>query len=331
MRGAAVTLAGEFVEWVGDHDPPDLVVTTDMLDLSVFLALTRRVAPSARSVVYMHENQLCYPRQPGEPLDQGLAWTTWCSVVAADAVWFNSEFHRGSFLDALPKFLEGVPDHDHLHLIDAVADKSRVVPVGVDVEKILGMADRRVDAATSPLVLSNHRWHHDKDVGAILRALVRLADAGVAFRLAVVGDDQAGVRDELMPLIERLSDRLEVVGHQTRADYLRWLARADIVVSAARNEFFGVSVVEAVAAGAVPVLPHALAYPEVIPGRYHEAVLYRPGNLTKALRRAIENLGELRQATVGLAGSMSRYSIRKVAALHDDAAIDVVGSASWSR
>jgi len=328
MRGAAVTLAEEAVEWGCEHGAPNLVVATDMLDLPVFLALIRRTAPHIRSVVYMHENQLCYPRQPGEPLDQGLAWTTWCNVVVADSVWFNSEFHRSSFLDALPEFLGSVADHDHLHLIDVVAAKSRVVPVGVDIAAIRGLRHQRATPGSTPLVLSNHRWHHDKDVGAILRALRRLADAGVAFRLAIAGDHEGGCRDELMPLIEGLGDHVESVGHQSRAAYLDLLDRADIVVSAARNEFFGVSVVEAVAAGAIPVLPNSLAYPEVIPSQYHEAVLYEPGGLTEALRRTIEELDELRVATSGLAESMSRFSIEKTVAAHDVAATDVVRSAS---
>jgi len=326
-----VTLADEAIEWMGVNGPPDLVVATDMLDLPTFLALTRRAAPSLRSAIYMHENQLCYPRRPGEPLDHGLAWTTWCSVVAADSVWFNSEFHRASFMGALSPFLGGVPDHNHLHLIDDVVAKSRVIPVGVDVSTIRGLPDRRADQGQGPLVLSNHRWHHDKDVGAILRALVRLAETGVQFRLAVVGDDKGGCRDELMPLMDRISNRIETTGLQTRADYLDLLSRADIVVSAARNEFFGISVVEAVAAGALPVLPHALSYPEVIPGRYHEAVLYPPGGLTKALRRSIDELGELRRATVGLAESMSRFAIERVAAAHDDEATHLARPASSQR
>ena len=37
-----------------------------------------------------------------------------------------------------------------------------------------------------------------------------------------------------------------------------------MIVSTARHEFFGLSVVEAVAAGAYPLLPNRLAYPELL-------------------------------------------------------------------
>jgi glycosyltransferase involved in cell wall biosynthesis len=54
-------------------------------------------------------------------------------------------------------------------------------------------------------------------------------------------------------------------GHLTRDEYEAVLAAASIVVSTAEQEFFGISVVEAMHAGAFPVLPRGLVYPERIP------------------------------------------------------------------
>ncbi len=330
MRGGAITLAEDTLLRISEHGAPDLIVVTDMIDLAAYLAMIRRTAPDIAVAMYMHENQLGYPRQPGESLDQGLAWTTWRNLVLADTIWFNSEFHRRQLFEALPVFLGGVADHSHLHLIESVKAKSEVIPVGVDLSHFAARPDSASLDSSAPLILSNHRWHHDKNVGAILRALLRLADRDVAFRVAVVGDDQGGERDALMPLIERLGNRVERTGYQSRGDYLELLSRSDLVVSAARNEYFGIAVVEAIAAGAVPVLPDALAYPEVIPPKFHSAALFQPGDLTNALEFAVNSLPALRIEMTGLTESMSRFSWDRVAPMLDAAAVRLVTSIARS-
>jgi len=316
MRGGAVTLAGEVVDWVKLNGCPDLLVCTDMLDLAAFLGLSRRAIGSVPAVIYMHENQLTYPRQPGEPLDQGLAWANWRSLVAADEIWCNSSFHRESLLQALPDFLHAVPDHHHGHVLEDVGRRMSVCPVGLDAVR-LSAADR-VTTAAPPLVLSNQRWHHDKDVGAVLRALNRLAGEGIEFEVAVIGDDGGGEGEALAPLIDKLGGRICFRGHLPRPEYEAVLKRADVVVSAARNEFFGIAVAEAVAAGAWPVLPAALAYPEVIPEEFHQVSLYEPGDLTRRLRETIGAVATGREAIAGLALSMARFDWSEVGAHYDD-------------
>jgi glycosyltransferase involved in cell wall biosynthesis len=45
---------------------------------------------------------------------------------------------------------------------------------------------------------------------------------------------------------------------------VRVLQQADVIVSTARHEFFGLSVLEAMSAGVVPLLPNRLSYPELL-------------------------------------------------------------------
>ena len=87
-----------------------------------------------------------------------------------------------------------------------------------------------------------------------------------------------------------------------------------MVVSAARNENFGIAVVEAVAAGAWPVVPDALAYPEVIPAEYHTACLYSSGGLGVRLREVVGRIAAGERSPHGLAESMARFDWSMVAA-----------------
>jgi glycosyltransferase involved in cell wall biosynthesis len=58
------------------------------------------------------------------------------------------------------------------------------------------------------------------------------------------------------------------------AAYRAMLRQSDIVVSTAIQEFFGISVIEALYCGCVPVLPQRLSYPELLPVEHHAACLY---------------------------------------------------------
>ena len=55
MHGAALTLAEQCL---AQATKPDLILATDMLDLSTFCGLTRRRLSGVPVVLYMHENQL---------------------------------------------------------------------------------------------------------------------------------------------------------------------------------------------------------------------------------------------------------------------------------
>ena len=67
---------------------------------------------------------------------------------------------------------------------------------------------------------------------------------------------------------------------ESREEYIKLLCKADIIVSTARHEFYGISVIEAVRAGCYPLLPARLSYPELFPAEY----LYGDGELFSRLK-----------------------------------------------
>ncbi|MDH3754051.1 MAG: DUF3524 domain-containing protein, partial [Acidimicrobiia bacterium] len=187
MRGGSVTLAEALTTHVDRVGRPDVLVVSDMVDAAALLGLVRRTIGDIPVGAYFHENQLVYPLGPTQKLDEGLALVNWKTMVAADRIWFNSEFHRGVVFDALRDLLGRPVDHRHEHLVAGVAARSFVLPVGVELADLVSA--HRGPAGTPPLVLWNQRWDHDKNPEAVFKALAKLAAEGLGFELALAGEN----------------------------------------------------------------------------------------------------------------------------------------------
>jgi glycosyltransferase involved in cell wall biosynthesis len=316
MRGAALTLAHAAGEAVQEHGPPDVVLMSGMVDLARWLGFTRRFLGAPAVVLYLHENQLGYPLSPHHKADDEFPLGNWMSMAAADEVWCNSSFQLDGLLGALPALLDRAPDRPHTGFLPAVADRCHVVPVGVDLVDVPVRATGRATSGV-PLVLWNQRWDHDKNPSAVFDALGRLADEGVAFSVAVVGENERVDPREFSVARERLGDRVVQFGFVDREEYVDLLGRADVVVSAAHHEFFGIAVVEAMAAGCVPVLPDDQSYPGLV-GAWADVALYPEGGLTDRLREVLLDLPAWRAGAAGLDGSIRRFDWRTVVSEYDE-------------
>ncbi|RMF74151.1 MAG: DUF3524 domain-containing protein [Acidobacteria bacterium] len=254
------------------HRPrPDAVVASGLMDLAHARLAAGLDVPWG---LYLHENQLSYPRAPGEPLDRGFATAHLSSVLAADAIAFNSRHHRGAMRDAMAAFLDEMPAPRPRGVL-ARLRRAAVLHPGLATDALPALRPR--PAGDPPVVLWNHRWEEDKRPGAFARIMLRLADQGVAFRLVLLGTT-CQVRPRARELlVERLGERvLRAAPAPSGAAYRGWLARSDVVVSTAAQENFGYAMLEAMACGAVPVAPARLAYPEVLgPALAREGLLVR--------------------------------------------------------
>jgi len=304
MQGGHVNLISRIELAAAERGPFDVVLATSMTNVAALLGQGRRTLGSSRVVLYMHENQLTFPLSPDDEPDLTYAMINWTSMLAADLVVFNSHFHRDAWFDELPRFLGRFPDQRHARLIDAVRARTAVLPVGIELEP-LGSIERR--ANERPLVLWNHRWEYDASPAEFAAAVEALVGAGLEFDVALAGDRPADDRPELIALRTLLGPRLVHDGHADIGTYRLLLRRADIVVSAARHEFFGVAVTEAIAAGAFPVLPNRLVYPERIPAEHHAACLYGDGGLVDRLSWAITHRDETRRIADALAPAMFEF------------------------
>ncbi len=292
MWGGAVALARKYREGL---PLPDLWLATDMLDLATFLGLVRDLPGAARVpvVAYFHENQLTYPWSPADDdvaagRELQYAFINFTTALAADLLCFNSAFHRDSFLGGLPGMLRRFPDRRQRDLVPSLWDKARVLPVGLELRAL----DARTDVVRPegpPIVLWNHRWEFDKGPDLFFRALMALADEGVPFRLVVLGESFARSPAVFAEAREKLADRILHWGYAPdRAEYARWLWRADILPVTSLHDFFGISVVEAIWCRCWPLLPRRLAYPEHLPGPAFDGHFYDADEaFLPALRRLL--------------------------------------------
>jgi glycosyltransferase involved in cell wall biosynthesis len=268
-------------------------------------------------VVYFHENQLTYPLSPSALPDLSYGMRNWLSMAAADEVWFNSAFHQAELARALPVLLGSMPDHRHTSLVDGVLDRSRVMPVGITVSA--GSRTGANDAdAESPIVLWNQRWEYDKDPARFFGAIDRASDRGISFRLAVAGQNFRSRPAEFAAARTRHADRLVHFGEADPATYRDLLVASHVVVSTARHEFFGIAVAEAVAAGCSPVLPNALAYPELVGEAFAHLLYDDDDGLDERLDRAIGDRARGSGPDQVLCQSVaSRYAWSTVASRYD--------------
>lgn len=265
MRGAAP-------HWALTERPTleagyELLLASSFLDLATLVGLVPGLGPIPK-VLYFHENQFAYPVREERERDHHYGLTQLLSGLAADRLVLNSAFNRDSFLLGASAWLRRLPRPRPRGWTEALAARSEVLalPLELDESPLTLDPPQGPERRAGPLIVWNHRWEHDKAPGVFFDALRRLAHAGHRFRVAVLGERNPRAPSCFETAEAELRERIVVFGGvEDRAEYLGWLHRAQIAVSTAEQEFFGIAAIEASHAGAWVLVPDRLAYPEVFP------------------------------------------------------------------
>ena len=139
------------------------------------------------------------------------------------------------------------------------------------------------------------RWEHDKNPELFFESLRILKAKKIEFRISVMGEQFRQVPDVFNMARQEFSDNIDLWGYQEdRSDYESALLGADVFVSTADHEFFGFSVLEGAAAGAFPLVPGRLAYPETLELEAGNEDFYYKGGAEELAERLVQLSGEIK-------------------------------------
>jgi glycosyltransferase involved in cell wall biosynthesis len=313
MRGAALHFARK-VQGPADYHG---LIASNLMSLADLKALWGAHCP--KTLVYFHENQLSYPLPPGETMDYQFGFTDITSGIVADRLLFNSNTHLEAFFDALPGFIEMMPEYRPKWAVDQIRTKAAVLYPGCNYPA--GAANLSPwDLSEPPLIIWNHRWEFDKNPGLFFAALDEVLSLGQEFRLALLGENFQVVPKPFLTARKKLGKKVVHYGYEpSKEKYREWLKQGVVVVSTAIQENFGISVVEAIRHGCYPLLPNNLVYPELIPQEFHHDCLYKSqGDLVKKLKLILANPEQYRDKREDLAEQMEQYSWELVIDKYDN-------------
>ncbi|MFZ9028069.1 MAG: tRNA-queuosine alpha-mannosyltransferase domain-containing protein [Crocinitomicaceae bacterium] len=282
MHGGAISIA----EKLKDKEA-DLLVVSDMIDLPLLKALLPNRLSNVPIAIYMHENQLTYPWSPDDTdielkRDRHYGFINYTSALVADQLLFNSRYHLESFIGALPDFLSVFPDHKNMGSVNEISAKSRVLYLGMDLQK--HQDHKAVANNEHPVILWNHRWEYDKNPEEFFDVLFKLKEEGLKFGLIVLGESYSKAPVIFKEAKAKLAESIIHWGWvESFEAYAALLWSSDILPVTSNQDFFGGSVVEAMYCNVTPLLPNRLAYPEHVDSEY----LYEKGEFITRLRKLI--------------------------------------------
>ncbi len=294
MQLAAPWMADETIKLVEKGERYDAILCSTFIDLATLKALLVQKGIVVPIAVYFHENQFAYPNQLNDSSMYQFTAINFTSALAADTIAFNSEYNRETFLEGAAGFMNKAVDMDIRHKVEEIKKKSVVLYPGIDFTGFDEVENRKENKV--PVIVWNHRWEHDKDPDTFFKTMMQLSGEGRDFRLIVLGQHFQRC-PEIFIEAERALEKhiLHFRYAQDRTEYIRLLHQADIVVSTAIHEFFGMAVLEAVRCGCRPLVPDRLSYRELFPKEYR----YPECGFAKAISRLLDNAARLDRAESG--------------------------------
>ncbi len=316
MQGGAISIARLLTT------QPDVILASSMIDLSIFRSLTYPLLGDVPIATYFHENQLSYPQNQRQHHGWRYGFINYVSALIADKNFFNSEFHMNDFMEQLPRLLKHFADYNELQTIDEIRGKSAVLPVGMDLHRF-DQYESLKSSDSPPLIVWNHRWEDDKNPQEFINSMIELHNVGYDFSVAITGENFQQDPTLFTYAREQLGDKIIQLGYMDSFEaYAKLLWQADYVVSTAYQEFFGISVCEAIYCNCIPILPNRLNYPYLLTENAKPTSLYKDGKLTALLKHHLD--GTIEVDNPALKEKIAQFDWTIVAPQYDQALLDVM-------
>ncbi|XP_065493589.1 tRNA-queuosine alpha-mannosyltransferase isoform X7 [Caloenas nicobarica] len=299
----ARTAALYFMQTVPTSTNYRVLFASSVLNLAELVAL-RPDLGKLKKVLYFHENQLAYPVQKCQERDFQYGYNQVLSWFMPEHKLAHLEKVIGVKRNGDAYQLEGLPGRqksgDLMKNSNAHGESGLCTPQHEGLPSPLPAPERlnkaEASESTNPCqeedkqhltfnlcnIMSGrdsqqrplhvawpHRWEHDKDPETFFKVLLKLKEKDLPFHVSVLGEAFAEIPDIFSEAKKALGSSVLHWGYlPSKDDYFQALCMADVVISTAKHEFFGVAMVEAVYCGCYPLCPKALVYPEIFPAEY---------------------------------------------------------------
>ena len=323
MHHAGLHFAQKVVELDIEYD---IILCSDLMNVAEFRGLLHKNGHhnswynTIPIGTYFHENQITYPWSDTDPdvrlkRDNHYGWINYMTCESSDFTLFNSKYHLDIFYGSLPKFLGQFPGTKiRKSRVDQLKKSAKFLPIGLHINELI-VKDK--PSNTSPVILWNHRWEYDKNPTLFFETLFDLKAKGIPFQLIILGEKYKAYPSIFDKASNLLKDEIIHFGFaESREMYLELLLKADIVPVTSNQDFFGISAVEAIAAGAIPILPNRLAFPEHLDFEKFKKYYYNTDQeFYSILKKMITSFP---QRDEGARNYISKYDWENVVNLYDD-------------
>lgn len=280
MQGGAFELAEKYKKL---QQKPSFIIATDMVNLPLFYAYAGITQEEVPCLLYFHENQFAYPISELDTDEKAgrenhYAFINLSSALFAKSLIFNSDFNKNSFLAGAQKLIKALPNNN----FKLNSFQTEIIYPGVEER------ENTTPKPSTPILLWNHRWEHDKNPNLFLKGIRHLKQQGINFQLIILGKGTESPEIKQLFETEFEKELIHCGFVENKSTYWELVKQATILPVTSKHDFFGLSVAEAMQLGVYSILPNHQAYPEHLANNSPSGTLYNfPNGFDEALIKAV--------------------------------------------